>query len=66
MWNYLGRTKHIYKTQYVQIAILNTVIGASIDLGATNRTFVTKYEFENYFLTPTTEEPKLNHWVNAL
>ena len=35
-----------------------------IDLSATNWTFVTKYEFENNFLTPPTEDPKLNHCVN--
>ena len=36
-----------------------------IDLSATNRTFVTKYEFEKTFLTTPTEKPKLNHWVNT-
>ena len=37
----------------------------SIELSATNGTFVTKGEIESNFLTTPTEEPKLNHWVNT-
>ena len=36
----------------------------SINLGATNGTFVTKGEIESNFLTTlTVNKPKLNHWV---
>ena len=33
----------------------------SINLSATNRTFVTKGEIESNFLTTLIDEPKLNH-----
>ena len=38
----------------------------SINLSATNRTFVTKGEIESNFLTTLTDEPKLNHWVKTI
>ena len=38
----------------------------SINLSATNGTFVTKGEIESNFLTTLTDEPKLNHWVNTI
>ena len=38
----------------------------SINLSATNGTFVTKCEIESNFLTILTDKPKLNHWVNII
>ena len=38
----------------------------SINLSATNGTFVTKGEIESNFLTTLTDEPKLNHWVKTI
>ena len=38
----------------------------SINLIATNGTFVTKGEIESNFLTTLTNEPKLNHWVKTI
>ena len=38
----------------------------SINLSATNGTFVTKGEIESNFLTTLNDEPKLNHWVNTI
>ena len=37
----------------------------SIDLSATNGTFVIKDEIESNFVTTPIEGPKLNHWVNT-
>ena len=38
----------------------------SINLSATNWTFLTKGEIESNFLTILTDEPKLNHWVKTI
>ena len=38
----------------------------SINLSATNGTFVTKGEIESNFLTTLTDEPKLNHKVKTI
>ena len=38
----------------------------SINLSATNGTFVTKGEILSNFLTTLTDKPKLNHWVNTI
>ena len=38
----------------------------SINLSATNGTFITKGEIESKFLTTLTDEPKLNHWVKTI
>ena len=43
---------HIYKTQYVQIGIYKNsevFMQKKLETIATNRTFVTKYEFESNF-----------------
>ena len=40
-------------------------LNKSIDLSATNWTFVTKGEIENKCLTTHTEDPKLNNWDNT-
>ena len=61
--------------QYLQIGISeNTNLNQgiiqkeleSINLSATNWTFVTKREIESNFLTTHTDEPKLNHWVKTI
>ena len=66
---------HVHKKQYLQSGIsentnLNQVIIQSelesINLSATNGTFVTKGEIESNFLTPLTDKPKLNHWVKFI
>ena len=38
----------------------------SVNLSATNETFVTKGELESNFLTILTDKPKLNHWLDTL
>ena len=38
----------------------------SINLSATNGTFVTKGEIESNFLTTLNDKPKLNHWVKTI
>ena len=38
----------------------------SINLSATNGTFITKGEIESKFLTTLTDGPKLNHWVKTI
>ena len=38
----------------------------SINLSATNGTFVTKSEIKSNFLTTLTDKPELNHWVNTI
>ena len=62
-------------TQYVPIEIFeNSVLKQvfyikklleSIDLSATNGTFIPKGEIERNFCTAPTKEPTLNHWVNT-
>ena len=63
------------KKQHIQSGIsentnLNQVILQrkleSINLGATNGTFVTKGEIESNFFTRLTDKPKLNHWVKSI
>ena len=38
----------------------------SINLSATNGTFITKGEIERYILTTLTDMFKLNHWVKTM
>ena len=37
-----------------------------MELSATNKTFITKGEFESNFWNTLTKEPKLNYWVNTI
>ena len=70
-----NQSTHIKKKQYAQSGISENTDGKqviiemeleSINLSATNGTFVTKGEIESNFLTTLTDEPKLNHWVNTI
>ena len=61
----LIKKNNIYKVEFQKTLILNQVIRQkeleSINLSATNGTFVTKGKIESNFLTILTDKPKLNH-----
>ena len=64
---------HIYKDGMYTFELFNcdlkqVLINMQLeinDLSATNKTFITKVEFESIFLGKPTEEPKLNHRFNT-
>ena len=60
----------MYKVEFLKNINFNLVIIQreleSINLSATNGTFVTKGEIESNFLTTLNDEPKLNHWVKTI
>ena len=65
------QSMHINKTICIpenhdlkQVIIQNEL--ESINLSATNVTFVTKGEIESNFLTTLSDKPKLNNWVNTI
>ena len=51
----------MYKLEFLKQVIIQREL-ESINLSATNGTFVTK----SNFLTTLTDQPKLNHWVNNI
>ena len=60
----------MYQVKFLKTPIFNKVIIQreleSINLSATNGTFITKGEIEINFITTLNDEPKLNHWVNTI
>ena len=56
----------MYKVEFLKPLITIQRHLESINLSATNGTFVTKGEIKYNFLTTLTDKPKLNHWVKTL